>query len=90
MSRHPIAIGREKALSADSLLRFSGKQSYKMNLNEGAFSAMCRRRNRHYEKAFSANEAISLARSTCMKDCFVVPPRNDDFYKNHIFVCKDD
>jgi len=34
---------------------------------------------RHCEKAFSADEAIFIARITGMKDCFVVPPRNDDF-----------
>ncbi len=30
-------------------------------------------------KAFSADEAIFLARIASRKDCFVVPPRNDDF-----------
>jgi hypothetical protein len=34
---------------------------------------------RHCEKAFSADEAIFMARITSMKGCFVVPPRNDDF-----------
>jgi len=32
------------------------------------------------EKAFSADEAIFAARITGMKDCFVVPPRNDVFF----------
>jgi len=35
-------------------------------------------RNRHCEKAFSADEAIFIAMVASMKDCFVVPPRNDD------------
>jgi len=34
---------------------------------------------RHCEKAFSADEAIFIAKLTGMKDCFVVPSRNDDF-----------
>ena len=34
-------------------------------------------RIRHCEKAFSADEAIFLARIDRVKDCFVVPPRND-------------
>jgi hypothetical protein len=33
---------------------------------------------RHYKKAFSADETIFMSRITSMKDCFVVPPRNDD------------
>ena len=33
------------------------------------------------EKAFSADEAIFLARIAIMKDRFVVPPRNDDFWE---------
>ena len=36
------------------------------------------RKNRHCEKAFSADEAIFTGRIASMKDCFVVPPRNDD------------
>jgi hypothetical protein len=31
-------------------------------------------------KAFSADEAIFIARITYMIDCFVVPPRNDDLF----------
>jgi len=37
------------------------------------------------EKAFSADEAIFLAGIANRKDCFVVPPRNDD---QSIGVCK--
>ena len=37
-------------------------------------------RNRHCEKAFSADEAIFMARITSKKDCFVAPPRNDDLF----------
>ena len=39
-------------------------------------------RDRHCEKAFSADEAIFIARITSMIDCFVVPPRNDDLFLN--------
>jgi hypothetical protein len=40
---------------------------------------------RHCEKAFSADEAIFLAQTASRKDCFVVPPRNDEF---SIEVCQ--
>gem|GEM_PF-6199122 len=36
-------------------------------------------------EGFSADEAIFMERITSMKDCFVVPPRNDDL---SIEVCQ--
>ena len=39
-------------------------------------------RNRHCEKAFSADEAIFIARITSIIDCFVVPPYNDAYVNN--------
>jgi len=42
-------------------------------------------------KAFSADEAIFLARIASRKDYFVVPPRNDDFssYLSMVAESKD-
>jgi len=36
------------------------------------------------EKAFSADEAIFIARIIGVKDCFVVPPRSDDFFRKSV------
>jgi hypothetical protein len=44
----------------------------------GEFKRLISSDYRHCEKAFSADEAIFMARIISMKDCFVVPPRNDD------------